>query len=148
MSTVSGNVRRSRRRCRGGYHPPAQNQPIRLPNPGAIAALPVPCRGDLWSPALPDQNCCQFALVRRHNLIVLRGRPQVAPTAGLHADDIRLRLEIQSVRSARADDIRPYSGLYALRMRRRLAFFQSVPLRRLTFYRPCDSFSITAEVKP
>ena len=38
------------------------------------------------------------------------GRPQVAPTAGFYADEIRPGLEIESAHPARADDIRPYGG--------------------------------------
>ena len=70
------------------------------------------CRGDLRSPACMQLVFCQFADKWQPCHIVLRGRPQVAPTADLRTDDIRPGMARQSVQPARVvEDADPYDGV-------------------------------------
>ena len=87
--------------CRG-WRPrqPARGRAIKLPDYGESAARLVRCRGDLRSPA-QDHVIPRPHHGESENISAWQGgRPKVAPTAGLCADEIRPGSALQSVRPA------------------------------------------------
>ena len=151
--------------CRrtGGYHPPAQNAPKMYAAPRRIRSA-------------QDDNGwrqCEFAGDRGVFWSMLRGAMWASRPTRCGADSPdAVRIGDNAARVV--EDADPYDAAFpvgrdayiapgfgrcpgsgrrgrrplrnSLEKRLRSALFQSVPLRRLTFYRPYDTFSILAEV--